>query len=75
MILTRDFVASLEAKCNQLVCCECGKNHAVRLDVVGDVVVACYSGSDICRGFKEQVNALLMTEITRHMANPFPWFK
>lgn len=73
MILNSDLVASMEAKCNQLVCCECGKNHAVRLCVSGDVVVPRYSDGNICPGFKEQVNALLKTEITRHMTNPFPW--
>lgn len=73
MILNRDLVVSMEAKCNQLVCHDCGKNHAVHLDVSGDVVIPRYSGENICCGFKEQVNALLKTEITRHMMNPFPW--
>ena len=38
MILNHDFVASIEAKCNQLECCECGKHHAVKLKVIDDVI-------------------------------------
>ncbi len=75
MILTKDLVASMEAKCNQLVCRDCGKNHPVRLDVVGDAVFPRYSDGNICLGFKEQVSALLKTEIMRYMTNPFPWIR
>lgn len=72
MLLNRNLVASLEAQCNQLVCRDCGQNHVVRLDLAGDVVVPRYSDENICLGFKEQVNNLLRTEITRHMKNPLP---
>ena len=75
MLLNSNLVASMEARCNQLVCRDCGKNHAVRLDFAGDVVIPRYSDENICPGFKEQVNNLLRTEITRHIANPFPLIK
>ncbi len=75
MIINRDFAVSLEAKCNQLVCCECGKNHSVRLEVPGDVVVPCFADTNTCLGFKEQVNNLIRTEVMRRMTDPFPWLR
>lgn len=72
MILNRTFVASMEAMCNELECRDCGKHHPVTLEWKGDVVAPRYSDGDTCLGFKEQVNTLLRTEISRRVSDPFP---
>ena len=75
MILNHDFVASIEAKCNQLECCECGKYHAVKLEWEDDVIFQNYLDDDFCRGFREQVDNLIKTEIMRRITDPFPFLK
>lgn len=72
MILNETLVSSLEGKCNTLVCNECGNHHPVQLKWCGDVLIPCYPDGNTCLGFKEQVNALLNTEISRHIQDPFP---
>lgn len=75
MILNHDFVASIEAKCNQLECRECGKHHAVKLELEDDVIFQNYLDDDFCRGFREQVDNLIKTEIMRRITDPFPFLK
>lgn len=75
MILNHDFVASIEAKCNQLECCECGKHHAVKLKVIDDVIFQDYLDGENCLGFREQVNNLIKTEMMRRIMDPFPCLK
>ena len=74
-LLSTYFVSSLEKKCNQLVCPECGKHHEVKLRCVNDAIEVSSLEEDACRGFKEKVNAFIKTEVRRHLNDPFPYLR
>lgn len=74
-LLSTYFVSSLEKKCNQLVCPECGKHHEVKLRCVNDAIEVSSLEEDACRGFKEKVNAFVKTEVRRHLNDPLPYLR
>lgn len=64
-------IHDIERKCNDVVCPECGKNHHVDLLCRKGVVSLRFS-DDACEGFKEAVNSLVKTEVTRFLIDPLP---
>lgn len=74
-LLSHYFISTLEKKCNQLICPECGKHHLVKLAYSGSVVSTPSFDDEACDGFKEKVNAFVKTEIKRHINNPLPFIR
>lgn len=70
-MIPNSFIVSLEQKCSQLQCPDCGLSHRVTLRSVGLVVSPHFEGNP-CDGFKVLVNNFVRTELARWINNPFP---
>lgn len=73
-MLSQNFISSLKEKCNNLQCPDCGKHHQVTLSFDRGVLFKRYA-PDSCVGFKDAVDALIKTEISRFMNDPSPFLK
>lgn len=74
-MLPNHFVRSLEQRCNELVCPNCGGHHEVRLDYHHADVVVPHFKDDACAGFQPFVTTFLNKEITRFLNDPLPLLK
>ena len=70
-MIPNDVIRRIERKCNAVACSECGQLHHVALLSERDVVMPRFSQGS-CEGFKEQVNSLIKTELSRFMNDPLP---
>ena len=64
---------SIEQKCSQIVCPECGGHHQVSLEDKGGsgvVIVSC--SQDACEAFHGAAQNLVHAEVSRFLNNPFP---
>ena len=63
-------VRSIERKCRELQCPECGGHHDVSIECSGDVVCPHFNGA--CNGFRREANNLIADEIRRFLNDPLP---
>lgn len=64
---------SIEKKCNEVVCPECGGRHEIYLrDEKGSGVIRHSFSADACESFQGAALSLLRSEITSFMVNPIP---